>query len=408
MNFNTGLLHANVDDYDSGATLVPIYQSSAFEQDSAERLEKIFHNQAPGFSYTRIGNPTVAAFEKRMTWLEGGRASVATASGMAAIFNAVAGMLTAGDEIIASSGIYGGSIDLFQDLESFGIRTSYIEEINEESLKKTVTPGTRLVFAETIGNPRLDVLDIKKAAELVHGYGLPLLVDNTAATAYLVRPIELGADIVINSTSKYINGSSNSISGVITDSGNYRFDPEKYPALKPYLKMGPFAYTARLRETLFRNTGACLAPMNAYLNLLGFETLGIRMERICQTAQTLAEWFEKQPEVLAVNYPGLPQSPWHNIAEKEFSHGYGGILTIRSGTKKRAYEVVDRLKYAKTLSNIGDTKTLIIHPASTIFCHNSKEEQEAAGVYEDLLRISIGLEDAEDLIKDFAQAFGQE
>lgn len=406
MRFNTGLLHAGRQgSYDKGATQVPVYQSSAFAQESAERLEKIFAGTAPGFCYTRVANPTVTAFEERMTWLESGRASIAAASGMAAIFNGVCGMLTAGDEIIATTGLYGGTMDLFRDLEAFDIHVNYVDNIDAATLEQAVSEHTKLIFAETIGNPKLNVLDIRKAAEAAHAHGLPLMIDNTAATAYLIRPIALGADFVINSTSKYVNGSSNSISGVLTDAGTFRFDPEKYPALAPYRKYGPMAYTAKLRETLYRNTGASLAPMNAYLNLLGMETLGLRMERICQTAYRLAEWFAQCKEVATVNYPGLSDSPWHATAKEQFEQkGYGGLLTIRLGTKQRAYETANRLQYATEVSNIGDARTLVLHPDSTIFAHNTPEEKIAAGVYEDQLRISVGLEDAEDLIEDFARA----
>ena len=233
MKFNTSLLHgAFRGEPQTGATLTPIYQSSAFEQESAERLEKIFHNQAPGFSYTRINNPTVEAFEKRMTVLEGGKSSVACASGMAAMFNAFANILQAGDEIVSSASLYGGSIDLFRDLEAFGITTHYVENNDLDAFCKATNAHTRLYFAETLGNPRLDVTDIKALAKLAHENGVPLIIDNTAATAYLVKPLSLGADIVVNSTSKYINGNSNSISGVITDGGTFKWDTEKYPGRK--------------------------------------------------------------------------------------------------------------------------------------------------------------------------------
>ena len=294
MKFNTSLLHgAFRGEPQTGATLTPIYQSSAFEQESAERLEKIFHNQAPGFSYTRINNPTVEAFEKRMTVLEGGKSSVACASGMAAMFNAFANILQAGDEIVSSASLYGGSIDLFRNLEAFGITTHYVENNDLDAFCKATNAHTRLYFAETLGNPRLDVTDIKALAKLAHENGVPLIIDNTAATAYLVKPLSLGADIVVNSTSKYINGNSNSISGVITDGGTFKWDTEKYPGMRDFVKFGPFAYTAKLRNGLFRNTGACLSPQNAFLNSIGLETLGLRMERICDNAMQLAAYIEE-------------------------------------------------------------------------------------------------------------------
>lgn len=404
MRFNTSLLHAGLEKENKGATLTPIYQNSAFEQESAADLEGIFENKRPGYCYSRVGNPTVSAFENRISRLEGGLASIACASGMAALTNACLGILQSGDEIVASSSLYGGSIDLFHDIEAFGIRTSYVKSNDFEGFEQAINENTKLIFAETIGNPCLDVTDIRALAELAHRHGLPLIIDNTTATNYLIRPIEQGADIVINSSSKYINGSSNSISGILTDSGRFKWDFERYPGLKEYRKFGPMAYIAKLRNSLFRNTGACLAPMNAYLNLIGLETLGLRMERQCQNALELADWLEKSYPELKVNYPGLESSPWHAIAERELENGYGAILTIRAGSKEKAFALIDRLKLPYTLSNVGDTKTLVLHPSSTISLHSSQEEKENAGVYEDLIRVSVGIEDIEDLKEDFAQA----
>lgn len=408
MKFNTSLLHNGVSrDEKYGATLTPIYQSSAFEQPSALDLEKIFENKAPGYCYTRVGNPTVTEFENRITKLEGGVATIACASGMAALSNAFLNILQAGDEIVTSASLYGGSIDLFRDFEAFGIKTNYVQNNNWEQFEAAVNEHTRLIFAETIGNPRLDVTDIGKLAEFSHKHGLPLIIDNTVATAYLVQPLALGADIVVNSSSKYINGSSNSISGVLTDGGNFAWDREKYPGMKDFLKFGPFAYTAKLRNGLFRNTGACLSPQTAFLNQIGLETLGLRMERECSSACRLAKWMQETYPDITVNYPGLESSEWHEIAQKQFNGHYGAIITIRVGTKERAFQFIDRLKLAYTLSNIGDTKTLVIHPASTISLHSTAEQKEDAGVFEDLIRISVGIEDFEDLREDFSQAFSQ-
>lgn len=405
MKFNTSLLHgAFRGDGTTGATLTPIYQSSAFEQDSAEKLEKIFCNQAPGFSYTRINNPTIEAFERRMTALEGGVASVACASGMAALFNAFSNILRAGDEIVSSASLYGGSIDLFRDLEAFGIVTHYVENNCLEAFREATNEHTRLYFAETIGNPGLDVTDIGALAELAHQQGVPLIIDNTAATAFLVRPLALGADIVVNSTSKYINGSSNAISGVITDSGKFKWNPEKYPGMKDFAKFGPFAYTAKLRNGLFRNTGACMAPQTAFLNSIGIETLGLRMERICENAAALASYIQQKYPDITVNYPGLEDSRCHEIAKKQFAGYYGGLITIRTGSRERAFRLINLLTLPLKVSNIGDTKTLVIHPDSTISLHSTEAEKRAGGVFEDLVRISVGIEDVEDLIDDFTQA----
>ena len=407
MRFNTSLLHAGVQKETNGSTLPPVYQTSAFEQTSASDLEKIFENKAPGFCYTRVGNPTIMAFENRITKLEGGIASIACASGTAALMNAFLNILRSGDEIISSASLYGGTIDLFRDLEAFGITTRYVENNNWEQIEAAINEHTRLIFAETIGNPCLDVTDIEKLAELAHSHGLPLIVDNTTATPYLIQVLKHGADIVVNSSSKYINGSSNSISGILTDGGKFKWDKEKYPGLAEYARFGPMAFIAKLRNGLFRNTGACLSPVNAYLNVIGLETLGLRMERQCNNAFELADWIEENyPEVI-VNYPGLKSSRWHDIAERELTNGYGAILTLRVGSKEQAFEFIDSLKLAYTLSNIGDTKTLVIHPGSTISLHSTDEQKEDAGVFEDLIRVSVGIEDIQDIKEDFAQAFAK-
>lgn len=407
MRFNTSLLHAGVQKETNGSTLPPVYQTSAFEQTSATDLEKIFENKAPGFCYTRVGNPTVTAFENRITKLEGGIASIACASGMAALMNAFLNILRSGDEIVSSASLYGGTIDLFTDLEAFGITTRYVENNNWEQIEGAINEHTRLVFAETIGNPCLDVTDIEKLAGIAHAHELPLIVDNTTSTPYLIQVLKHGADIVVNSSSKYINGSSNSISGVLTDGGKFKWKKEKYPGLADYLKFGPMAFIAKLRNGLFRNTGACLAPVNAYLNVIGLETLGLRMERQCNNAAALAKCIEETYPDVTVNYPGLESSPWHTIAKKQFENGYGAILTLRVGSKKQAFDFIDTLNIAYTLSNIGDTKTLVIHPGSTISLHSTEKQKEDAGVFEDLIRVSVGIEDIEDLKEDFAQAFAK-
>lgn len=407
MRFNTSLLHAGVQKEANGSTLPPVYQTSAFEQTSATDLEKIFENKAPGFCYTRVGNPTVTAFENRITKLEGGIASIACASGMAALMNAFLNILRSGNEIVSSASLYGGTIDLFTDLEAFGITTRYVENNNWEQIEGAINEHTRLVFAETIGNPCLDVTDIEKLAEIAHAHELPLIVDNTTSTPYLIQVLKHGADIVVNSSSKHINGSSNSISGVLTDGGKFKWKKEKYPGLADYLKFGPMAFIAKLRNGLFRNTGACLAPVNAYLNVIGLETLGLRMERQCNNAAALAKWIEETYPDVTVNYPGLESSPWHVIAKKQFENGYGAILTLRVGSKKQAFDFIDSLNIAYTLSNIGDTKTLVIHPGSTISLHSTEKQKEDAGVFEDLIRVSVGIEDIEDLKEDFARAFAK-
>lgn len=404
MNFNTRLLHDGVKREVNGATLPPIYQNSAFDQETAEDLAGIFGNKKMGYCYTRVANPTITAFENRITKLEGGIASVACSSGMAALSCALLNILKEGDEIISSASLYGGTIDLFRDIEAFGIKTRYVENNNWEEIEASFTDRTKVVFAETIGNPGLDVTDIDELSKIAHSHGVPLIIDNTTATPYLIRAIEHGADIVVNSSSKYINGSSNSISGILTDSGHFKWTLDRYPTLGEYIKFGPMAYVAKLRNGLYRNLGTCLSPMNAYMNVIGLETLGLRMERQCSNAYELARWFEETYPDMTVNYPGLESSKWHHIAEKELQHGYGAILTIRVGSKERAFEIMNGLTIPYILSNIGDTKTLVVHPASTISLHSTKEELENAGVFDDLIRISVGIEDVEDIMEDFREA----
>lgn len=403
--FNTTLLHGVEDNNPFGTTQVPIYQSSAFRHENAEDLEAVFTNRKNAFSYTRINNPTVEAFEKRVTKLEHGMASVACASGMAALFNAFMNILVEGDEIVAAAGLYGGTVELFDELKPFGITTFYVKGNTPDDYEKLITEKTRLIFAETIGNPKLDVTDIQAVADMAHKHKLPFIVDNTVATPYLVCSIDLGADIVVNSSSKYINGNSDAISGVLTDSGRFKWD-ERYPGLSQYKKFGPYAYVAKLRNGLFRNTGACLSPQNAFLNMLGMETLGLRMQKQCDNALALAKFLKELDGEITVNYPGLTDNSYHELAKKQFKNGYGAIVTIRTGSKERAFRIINALKIPYILSNIGDTKTLVIHPASTIAVHLSEEEKIQSGVYDDLIRISVGIEDIEDLQKDFKNAIG--
>lgn len=401
--FNTTLLHGIDDENPYGTTTVPIYQSSAFRQPDAETLEKIFNNKAMGFSYTRINNPTVEAFEKRVNQLEGGLSSVACSSGMAALFNAMMNILQTGDEIVAAAGLYGGTVELFDDFEGLDITTKYVLDNDPSNYEALITDKTKLIFAETIGNPKLDVTDIEAVAEIAHAHNIPLIIDNTVATPYLVKPISLGADIVVNSSSKYMNGHSNSISGILTWSGKFKWDYEKYPGLLPYKKFGAMSYIVKLRNGLFRNSGGCLAPQNAFYNTLGLETLGIRMDRECSNALELARFLESDMG-LEVNYPGLESSKYYTLADKMFQRGYGAIVTVRVGSKEKAYKIIDALKIPYILANIGDTKTLVIHPESTIATHLSDIEKQQSGVYEDLIRISVGIEDIEDLKQDFKQA----
>lgn len=407
MKINTRLLHDAFDGdaKGTGATIAPIYQTSAFGHSTAEALEAIFRNKAAGYSYTRIGNPTVASFEKRITALESGVGTVAFASGMAAISSLCLAVLSAGDEIVASSSAFGGTLGLFGDLEQFGIVTHYVPDCKPETLEQVISPKTRMVFAEIIGNPKLDILDIPEVrAYLDKKDDILLVVDGTLATPILAQSLKLGADIVIHSSSKYINGSSSAISGTVTDSGNFRWNADVFPAMREWRKFGPYALISKLRQKILMDVGACLSPMNAFLNSIGMETLGLRMERQCANALILAQTLEHTDSVHAVNYPGLPSSPWHETASRVLHNGYGAILTLRLGTRERAFSFINHLNYAVNITNVGDVRTLVVHPRSTIYAHTSAEACEHAGVTEDLVRISVGIEDIEDLIDDFKQA----
>ena len=404
MEFQTKLLHGKaVDNYANGSTVPPVSLANAFAYESSEQLEKVFQNRAPGFAYTRIANPTVDAFERRVNELEGGIGGVACSSGMSAVTLSLLNILQAGDEVIAGSALFGGTLDLLHDLEAFGIKVHFIPRVEKALIEPFLTDKTRAVFGEIVGNPALNVMDVRETADFLHGKGVPLIVDSTTSTPYLLNPIQYGADVVVHSTSKYINGSGDAISGIIIDSGNFSWSPERYPGMKEYKKYGKFAYTARLRNDVWRNMGGCLAPMNAYLNILGLETLGIRMKVLCHNALTLAKALEELAGI-TVNYPGLESSPYKPLVDGQFGGLGGAILTIRAGSREKAFKLINSLKYAHIATNIGDLRTLVIHPSSTIYLHSTKEEQEYAGVYEDTIRISVGIEDVEDLVADFTQA----
>ncbi len=403
MKFNTALLHGVSQADKNGATIEPIYQVSAFGFETAEKLEKVFNNRASGFAYTRISNPTVESFERKISALEKGIGSVACSSGMAAVTMSLLNILEAGDEIIAGSSLFGGTIDLFGDLLAFGIKTKFVNNVTAEEVEPLINDNTKAVFAELIGNPRLDVVDLKSVSELVHSKGVPFIVDSTTATPYLINPFDYGADIVVHSSSKYINGSGNSISGIIIDSGNFKWDTARYKVLEEYKKYGKFAYLAKLRNGIWRNVGCCLAPMNAFLNSIGLETLGLRMERLCNNALRLSEYFETV-DGIDVNYPALKSSKYYDLVQKQFGGKGGAILTIQTGSKESAFKLINNLKFAINATNIGDIRTLVIHPASTIYAHSTEQQKINAGVFEDTIRISVGIEDIEDLINDFSQA----
>ena len=404
MEFNTRLLHGKSIQSNPGREILPpVSQVTAFRYESMEELEKVFLHKSMGFAYTRIGNPTLAAFEQRITELEGGIGAVSCSSGMSAITTALLAVCQSGDEIIAGSGLYGGTISLFHDLEKLGIHTVFVDDLTPDALREKISDKTRVIFGELISNPALKVLDIPAVSEVAHEAGIPLFVDSTTATPYIAKPLTLGADVVIHSTSKYINGGGNSIGGIIVDGGRMSWDFDKHTALAEFRKYSKRALLIRLRTDIWENMGGCMAPANAFLNCIGLDTLGLRMEKICSNADKLAHALSAIPGI-EVDYLTLENHPYHEYVEKELNGYGGGILNFRVGSRERAFKIINSLQYALIASNIGDIRTLVIHPASTLYIHASRQEMEAAGVFDDTIRVSVGIEDAKDLISDFTQA----
>lgn len=402
--FNTKLLHGrSAKGFPHRGMLPPISQVTAFRYDSMEELEKVFLHKSMGYAYSRIGNPTVTAFEQRIQELEGGAGAICCSSGMSAIAAALLAVCESGDEIIAGNCLYGGTIGLFHDFEKIGIHIVYVPELTAESIRPLIGTRTKAVFGELISNPSLRVLNVPGVSRAAHEAGIPLIVDSTTATPFIARPLRMGADIVIHSTSKYLNGGGNSIGGVIVDGGTFPWNFEKHSAMKEFRKYGKMAFSVRLRTDIWENFGGCMAPANAFLSYIGTDTLGLRMERICKNADRLAHALDHL-EGIQVSYLTLPSHPCHEEAQS-LLHGFGGgILSFRAGSKERAFRIINSLKYACIASNIGDVRTLVIHPASTLYIQADKEEMERAGVYDDTVRVSVGIEDIEDLVGDFTKA----
>lgn len=406
LRFDTLLIHGGLEPGPAGATTVPIVQSSSFAHETAEDLEDIFRGRKVGHVYTRINNPTTESLERRLALLEGGISAIATSSGMAAITLAVLTIVRSGDEILSSASLFGGTFSLFRDtLSNYGIATRFVDPSNLAAMRAAVNERTRLIFVETMGNPRLDVPDLAALAAIAREAGVPLVVDATVTTPALARVKELGADIVIHSTSKYINGTGSAIGGAIIDCGTFDWRRESYPHFEPFVKkFRQFAFTARARKLIHKDLGACPAPMNSYLLSEGIETMALRMERHCANTLRLAEYLAAHPKVAWVNYPGLASSPWHETAKKQFGGRYGALLTFGLADKAAAFRCINGLRLAKNLANIGDTKTLVIHPASTICADFGPEEKNLMGVSEEMIRVSVGIEAIDDIIEDFAES----
>ncbi len=415
--FNTRALHAGQrPDPATGARAMPIYQTTSYVFEDTDHAATLFALQRFGNIYTRIMNPTTAAFEERMASLEGGVGALATASGQAAQFIAIFTLMGEGDEIVASNTLYGGTYTQFDiSFRKLGIQATFVDSSDPDNFRRAITPRTRALYAETIGNPRIDVLDIEAVAAIAHEHGLPLIVDNTFATPYLCRPIEWGADIVVHSATKFIGGHGTSIGGVIVDSGKFRWDNGKFPGLTEpskgyhgirfYETFGNFAWIMKARVESLRDMGPALSPFNAFLFLQGLETLGLRMERHVANARAVAEFLAAHPAVAWVNYPSLPDSPHYALAQKYLPKGAGAVFTFGvKGGFEAGRALIENLQLFSHLANVGDAKSLVIHPASTTHAQLSEEEQRAGGITPDMIRLSIGLEDVEDLIWDLDQA----
>ena len=416
--FATQALHAGHNVSENGGTrAVPIYQSTAYVFDSSDHAANLFSLAEPGNIYSRINNPTNDVLEQRLAALEGGIAAVVTASGTAAIATSLLTLLKAGDHIVASSSLYGGTYNLLSvTLPRHGITTTFVDPSKPENFQKASQENTRVFFIESLGNPKLDVLDIEAISKEANAYKLPLIVDNTVATPYLLNPIDHGANIVIQSLTKYINGNGTALGGAIIDAGTFDWGSGKFPEFTEpsagyhgliYNEViGDASFIAKVRIEGLRDYGAALSPFNAFQIIQGLETLEVRIQKHSENALQLAEWLEKKDIVEWVNYPGLLSSPYKELADKYLPRGQSGIVTFGvKGGFEAAKKIADTTKLFSLLANIGDTKSLIIHPASTTHQQLSDASQEATGVTKDLIRLSVGIENIEDLKSDLEEAF---
>ena len=417
--FETLSLHAGQETADSAtnARAVPIYQTTSFVFDSPEHAANLFGLKQFGNIYTRIMNPTQDAFERRIAALEGGVGALATSSGQAAETLAILNIAGAGDEIVSSASLYGGTYNLFHyTLPKLGINVRFVDSRDPNNFRSAINERTKAVFAETLGNPRLDTLDFQAVSDIAHEHGVPVIVDNTLATPYLVQPFKHGVDIIVHSATKFIGGHGTSIGGVIVDSGKFdwaasgRFpgltDPDpSYHGLRFVEALGPLAYIIKARVQLLRDLGPAASPFNDWLFLQGLETLPLRMERHSQNAMRVAEFLEGHSAVEWVTYPGLSNHPQHDLAKKYFTHGFGAILGFGiKGGLEAGKNLIRHIELFSHLANVGDAKSLIIHPASTTHSQLTEEEQLETGVTPDFIRLSVGLETVDDLIEDLDRA----
>ncbi len=415
--FGTLCLHAGqIPDPTTGARAVPIYQTTSYVFDSAEHASSLFNLQTFGNVYSRLSNPTVAVFEERVAALENGRAALALSSGQAAQMTALLTLLEAGDELVSASTLYGGTYSQFDvNFRRMGIDTKFVHPDDPDNFRKAITSKTKALYAETMGNPGINVLDIEAVAKIAHDAGLPLVIDNTFASPYLCRPIDFGADIVVHSATKFMGGHGTTMGGVVVESGKFPWDNGNFPGMTEpsrgyhgvrfYETFGDFGFTMKCRMETLRTLGPCLSPINAFLLLQGLETLHVRMDRHVANAQRVAEFLEAHPQVSWVNFPSLKSSPYHELAKKYLPKGSGSIMTFGiKGGVAAGEKFIEACQFLSHLANVGDAKTLVIHPASTTHRQLSEEEQIKAGVSPDMIRLSVGIEDIDDILWDIGQA----
>lgn len=420
MRFETLQLHVGQEKPDpaTGARAVPIYQTTSYVFDDCAQARARFDLSEPGNIYGRLTNPTQDVLEQRIAALEGGVAALAVASGAAAVTYAFLNIAREGDHIVSANNIYGGSYNLLcNTLPNYGIETTFVDPVDLSNFERAIRPETKAIFIETLGNPNSSVIDIRAVADIAHSHGLPLIIDNTFGTPYLIRPIEHGADIVVHSATKFLGGHGSSLGGVIVDGGNFDWKayPDRFPSLaKPDPSYhgavfadvaGRAAFVTRIRAVILRDTGASISPFNAFLLLQGIETLSLRVERHVENAVKIAAWLAAHPKVERVNHPSLPDHPDHELYGKLYPNGAGSIFTIElKGGEEEACRFIDSLKIFSLLANVADVKSLVIHPASTTHSQLTPEEAAEQKIYPSTVRLSIGTEHVDDLIDDLAQA----
>ena len=410
-------LHAGqIPDPATGARAAPIYQTTSFVFDSADHAASLFNLQTFGNVYSRISNPTVAVLEERMAAIENGRAALACATGQAAEVTAILTLVKGGDHIVSASTLYGGTHTLLGvNLKKLGVETTFVDPDDPENFRRAIRPDTRLLYAETLGNPLINIVDIEALVAIARDAGIPLMLDNTVPSPHLCRPLDWGADIVVHSATKYIGGHGTTMGGVIVESGKFNWGNGKFPEFTTpspgyhgvifHETFGDFGYTMKARMEIMRTFGPALSPMNAWLLLQGLETLPVRMERHCENALAVAKFLQDHPRVAWVNYPGLSGSKYHALAKKYLPKGASGLLNFGvKGGAKAGERFIEAAQFMSHLANIGDAKTLIIHPASTTHRQMSDEDQLKAGVTPDMVRMSVGIESIDDILWDIDQA----